>query len=354
LLVPAVPQAADPVLEAKLESAPSSIAAGTPVRLDSSHSAGVISGHLWDLDGDGSFEADTGPDPVAAALPIERGPLTVRVRVVDDQGNHDDASLDLTITPAATPAGAPAVPDESISKSAIGPDPQPAAPSSGANDQPMPAAAAAPPPSAPAEQAQTSTARHPAPAQPAAEPSEGQLAGVPQMISTTPRTSAAAAKRSSAPTVRPAASVNTAATSGVTIKNFLYNPRSVSIQVGDTVKWTNQDSAEHTATAKDSSFDTGKLKKGQSGSHKFTKAGSIAYICSVHPNMKGTVVVTAASGGGSGSGSGSNTSSTSKTKSTSKSSSLPLTGLDIAAVVALAALLTASGTLLRTRVEQRP
>jgi hypothetical protein len=145
--------------------------------------------------------------------------------------------------------------------------------------------------------------------------------------------------------------VKAAASSSVAIKNFLFSPRSISIHVGDTVTWTNQDSAEHTATAKDGSFDTGTLKKGQSGFHKFTKAGSIAYICSVHPSMKGTVVVAAASGTGSGSGSNS---STPATKSTTKSSSLPLTGLNIAAVVALAALLTGSGSLLRRRIEQRP
>lgn len=347
LLVPAALHAADPAPEAKLETVTQSIPAGTPVRLDSSLSTGAIVRHLWDLDGDGSFETDTGPDPVAGALPIDAGPLTVGVQVVDDQGNRDEATLDLTITPAAAAGSAPEVPDKSISKSSVPMVAEPAAPAAGAADRTTSKADTPASPSAPTHQSQASTApRHAAPAQAAAAPSGEQLAGAPQMTATTGRTSGASAKRA-------AASVKAAASSSVTIKNFLFNPSSVSVHVGDTVKWTNQDSALHTATANDGSFDTGTLKQGKSGSHKFTKAGSIAYICSLHPNMKGTVVVAAASGG-SGSGSGSGSDSTSSTKSTSKSSSLPLTGFSIAAVVALAALLTGSGTLLRRRVERRP
>jgi plastocyanin len=350
LLVPAVPHAADPAPEAKLETVTQSIPAGTPVRLDSSLSTGAIVRHLWDLDGDGSFETDTGPDAVAGALPIDAGPLTVGVQVVDDQGNRDEATLDLTIAPAAPVGSAPEVPDKSISKSSVptvAEPAAPAAPAAGAADRTTSKADTPASPSAPTHQSQGSTApRHRAPAQAAAAPSGEQLAGAPQMTATTGRTSGASAKRA-------AASVKAAASSSVTIKNFLFNPSSVSVHVGDTVKWTNQDSALHTATANDRSFDTGTLKQGKSGSHKFTKAGSIAYTCSLHPNMKGTVVVAAASGG-SGSGSGSGSDSTSSTKSTSKSSSLPLTGFSIAAVVALAALLTGSGTLLRRRVERRP
>jgi plastocyanin len=88
--------------------------------------------------------------------------------------------------------------------------------------------------------------------------------------------------------------VRAAAATGVTIKNFLFAPRAITVHVGDSVSWTNQDSAPHTATANDGSFDTGQLAKGKSGSHTFTKAGTFAYICSIHPSMKGTVTVAAA------------------------------------------------------------
>jgi plastocyanin len=357
LLVPAVLHAADPPLKAKLESAATSVAAGTAVRLDSSHSTGRVVRHLWDLDGNGSFEMDTGASPVADATPVAAGPLTVRVRVLDDGGRHDAAALDLTVTPASDGSvGAPTAGagDKFVSKAHTGaavrtPTPDPAGqqqPSSSATEQAPPAEAT---PGVAAEQPTPSTDPQPAPA--AAAPTPEALAGYPAMIAAAGPPPAATAKRRR-PAVHTAASVKAAASSGVTIENFLFSPKSVSVQVGDTVTWTNRDAAPHTATAGDGSFGTGTLKKGQSGSHKFTKAGSIAYICSVHPNMKGTVVVAAGSGSGAGSGSSKTTSKTTS-KSISKSSSLPLTGFDIAAVVALAALLTGSGTLLRRRVEHR-
>ena len=90
-----------------------------------------------------------------------------------------------------------------------------------------------------------------------------------------------------APKPKPVAQA--AGANAVTIKNFAYAPASVTVSPGDTVTWTNQDSAPHTATGK--GFDTGTLNKGQSGSHTFSSSGSFSYICSIHPNMKGTVVV---------------------------------------------------------------
>ena len=99
---------------------------------------------------------------------------------------------------------------------------------------------------------------------------------------------------------KPRPIVRAAASTSVTIQNFAFHPPTVSIGVGDTVTWTNRDDAPHTATG--SGFDTGTLNKGQSGSHTFTKAGRFSYICSIHPNMKGTVLVGVAGGGSSGGG----------------------------------------------------
>ena len=84
------------------------------------------------------------------------------------------------------------------------------------------------------------------------------------------------------------------ATSGqnaVTIQNFAFSPAALTVKVGDKVTWTNQDSAGHSATADDNSFDTGVLSQGQSGSVTFSKAGTYSYHCSVHPMMKGTIIV---------------------------------------------------------------
>jgi plastocyanin len=90
-----------------------------------------------------------------------------------------------------------------------------------------------------------------------------------------------------------------AADVAVNIVNFTFNPSPLTIPVGTTVVWTNQDTAPHTATSDPGSaftFDTGNLQKGQSGRVTFNTAGTFTYFCKVHPNMHGTVIVTAAGG----------------------------------------------------------
>ena len=83
----------------------------------------------------------------------------------------------------------------------------------------------------------------------------------------------------------------TEAATMVMIKDFAYAPKTITIKVGDTVTWENQDSMAHTATADDESFDTGLLAKGEKGSVTFDKAGTYAYHCTPHPQMKGTIIV---------------------------------------------------------------
>jgi plastocyanin len=85
-------------------------------------------------------------------------------------------------------------------------------------------------------------------------------------------------------------------TQAVTIADFAFSPASLTINVGDTVTWTNNDSATHTATATDGSFDTGELAQGASGSITFDTAGTFNYICSIHPQMTGTIIVQEAGG----------------------------------------------------------
>ena len=82
----------------------------------------------------------------------------------------------------------------------------------------------------------------------------------------------------------------------VLIRDFLYEPEQLTVAVGTTVTFTNEDSAPHTATsgrspASDGVFDTGTLKKGQSKPVKLTKAGTFAFYCAIHPFMKATVIV---------------------------------------------------------------
>ena len=81
------------------------------------------------------------------------------------------------------------------------------------------------------------------------------------------------------------------AAGAVTIQNFAFNPASVTASVGSTVTWTNQDNTAHTVTADDGSFDSKNLANGKTFSQTFSKAGTFSYHCSIHSQMKATVVV---------------------------------------------------------------
>jgi len=83
-----------------------------------------------------------------------------------------------------------------------------------------------------------------------------------------------------------------AATIDVDIVNFAFNPDTVTISVGDTVRWTNNDGAiSYTATSTTGVFDSGTLGNGQQFSFTFTQAGIYPYHCSIHPSMTGTITV---------------------------------------------------------------
>jgi plastocyanin len=63
------------------------------------------------------------------------------------------------------------------------------------------------------------------------------------------------------------------------------------VPVGTTVTWTNNDPSQHTATST-GNFDSGVLAQGGTFSFTFDTAGTYDYICSLHPNMTGQIVVT--------------------------------------------------------------
>jgi plastocyanin len=89
----------------------------------------------------------------------------------------------------------------------------------------------------------------------------------------------------------PAPSGDAVRSEKVEIVNFAYDPDPVTIEEGGKVIWQNEDSAPHTATAEDGSFDTGTLEEGKLKSETFKEAGTYKYICSIHPQMHGTVEV---------------------------------------------------------------
>ena len=77
----------------------------------------------------------------------------------------------------------------------------------------------------------------------------------------------------------------------VKISSYKFDPATITIKVGETVTWTNQDSVNHTVVSDDGSWSSKSLAQGDKFTHTFDKAGTFTYICSIHPSMKGTVVV---------------------------------------------------------------
>jgi plastocyanin len=81
---------------------------------------------------------------------------------------------------------------------------------------------------------------------------------------------------------------------GVTIKiaNFDFNPGVITVPVGTSVTWTNNDDDAHSVVANDKSFRSAPLDTGDSYTFTFQTAGTYAYHCGLHPQMVGKVVVT--------------------------------------------------------------
>lgn len=80
----------------------------------------------------------------------------------------------------------------------------------------------------------------------------------------------------------------------VSIDNMAFADEEVTISVGDSILWTNNDSVSHTVTSDDGAFDSGQLEAGDTFALDFQTAGTYTYHCDIHPEMTGTVVVEAA------------------------------------------------------------
>jgi len=84
----------------------------------------------------------------------------------------------------------------------------------------------------------------------------------------------------------------------ITIQNYAFSPASVTIPVGTTVTWTNQDRVSHTIVNEGTSkfvigqkFKSNSLGNGETYSFTFDEAGTYPYYCSLHPSMRGTITV---------------------------------------------------------------
>jgi plastocyanin len=101
----------------------------------------------------------------------------------------------------------------------------------------------------------------------------------------------AAASAPAAPAGAACAESTTPGTVKVSIENFAFNPSAITAKVGDTVTFTNGDSAGHTATLDDGSCFTPTIASGKSDGLTFTAAGTYPFHCSIHSTMKGTITV---------------------------------------------------------------
>jgi plastocyanin len=86
------------------------------------------------------------------------------------------------------------------------------------------------------------------------------------------------------------AAIAAAATHTVVIEGVKYTPETLTVKRGETVVWVNKDPFPHTVTAK-GAFDSRDIGAGKSWKYTTRKAGEYAYICTLHPNMKGTLKV---------------------------------------------------------------
>ena len=84
------------------------------------------------------------------------------------------------------------------------------------------------------------------------------------------------------------------ATDAVGIKDFAFSPATITVNAGSTVVWTNNDSIQHDITFDGGSIASNVLNHNDTFSHTFPTAGTNHYICSIHPFMHGTVIVTGA------------------------------------------------------------
>jgi plastocyanin len=126
---------------------------------------------------------------------------------------------------------------------------------------------------------------------PTAQPSVtfgSNASGTPGMPGMTAMPSMPAAPSGTASSAGPAAATG----DQVTIDNFAFAPATLTVKAGSTVTWTNKDEEPHTVAASDGSFHSPGMGTGATFSHTFSTPGKFDYVCSIHPSMHGSVVVT--------------------------------------------------------------
>lgn len=75
----------------------------------------------------------------------------------------------------------------------------------------------------------------------------------------------------------------------IVMKDFMFQPMSLTVKAGSTVTWTNLDEEPHTVVS--GQFRSNALDTKDSFSFKFDKPGTYSFVCSIHPQMMGTIIV---------------------------------------------------------------
>ena len=80
-------------------------------------------------------------------------------------------------------------------------------------------------------------------------------------------------------------------TTNIVVKNFMFMPMSLTVTTGSTVTWSNQDQEPHTVVSDTGLFRSSAIDTNESFSFKFDQPGTYHFMCSIHPQMVGTIVV---------------------------------------------------------------
>lgn len=96
----------------------------------------------------------------------------------------------------------------------------------------------------------------------------------------------------------PAATSSSEGAEGAVVKidNFTFNPPRLVVRPGETVTWINEDDIPHTVASTTKLFRSKALDTDDRFSFTFTAPGVYEYFCSLHPHMKGTIVIEAEQG----------------------------------------------------------
>jgi plastocyanin len=103
------------------------------------------------------------------------------------------------------------------------------------------------------------------------------------------------ARESPGPSAQPAAATMVPATAPaaqqVSIDNFSFSPKSITVPVGTSITWVNHDDVPHTVTSKTKAFASKAMDTDEKFTYVFQKPGTYTYYCAVHPHMTATVIV---------------------------------------------------------------